>query len=353
CKQEWKTGCKCVKVSERSNDVKFGSRHRDKSPSEPTNGHEISISDSIKGHEVVADKQLSLVGCIYGIQNIGKRSSKVCIQHDRTKILQSMVHYRCNPMTFIFESLQPTSEENANSNLSVLLQWSPFSTEEELLKQDIRIMRDGESKTKDKSVKSVSENYIANHFRHSIRAYLSIFYLKLPETFCIRLPRKVVLYHNIETYLKCHEFISYKSHNNSIVEGELVVTIGFDKNAPNVKPFLSVVGLGKGRGIVGVFEANYIEPAHNKQDFENTNVYQKLVTRLRVMTYEYCCLEYDKVEKELNLKYQSLKSSIKHWLTEDNQKLNENHLIMLDKIIDQGSCNDDLIHERLNLLKEL
>ncbi|GJV73082.1 RNA-directed DNA polymerase, eukaryota, reverse transcriptase zinc-binding domain protein [Tanacetum coccineum] len=256
-------------------------------------------------------------------------------------------------MTFIFESLQPTSEENANSNLSVLLQWSPFSTEEELLKQcesvrhrgtkiiiynlwldvegkmeldfesdleDIRIMRDGESKTKDKSVKSI--------------------------------PGKFVLYHNIATYLKCHEFISYKSHNNRYVEGELVVTIGFDKNAPNVKPFLSVVGLGKGRGIVGVFEANYIEPAHNKQDFENTNVYQKLVTRLRVMTYEYCCLEYEKVEKELNLKYQSLKSSIKHWLTEDNQKLNENHLIMLDKIIDQGSCNDDLIHERLNLLKE-
>ncbi|GJU85607.1 hypothetical protein Tco_1293153 [Tanacetum coccineum] len=38
-------------------------------------------------------------------------------------------------MTFIFKSLQPTSEEHANSNLTVLLQWSPFSTEEELLKQ--------------------------------------------------------------------------------------------------------------------------------------------------------------------------------------------------------------------------
>ncbi|GJX79788.1 RNA-directed DNA polymerase, eukaryota [Tanacetum coccineum] len=55
----------------------------------------------------------------------------------------------------------------------------------------------------------------------------------------------------------------------------------------------------------------------------------------------------------------SLKSSIKHWLAEDNQKSNEhihniqNHLIILDKIFDQGSCNDDLIHERSNLLKEL
>ncbi|GKD02854.1 microrchidia 6-like protein isoform X1, partial [Tanacetum coccineum] len=103
----------------------------------------------------------------------------------------------------------------------------------------------------------------------------------------VKIPGKFVLYHNIATYLKCHEFISYKSHNNRYVEGEVVVTIGFHKDAPNTKPFLSVVGLGKGRGIVGVLEANYIEPTHNKQDFENTNVYQKLVTRLRDMTYEY------------------------------------------------------------------
>ncbi|GJV66834.1 microrchidia 6-like protein isoform X1 [Tanacetum coccineum] len=258
-------------------------------------------------------------------QSIGLLSYTFLTQSGYDRIVVPMVHYRWNPMTFIFESLQPASEEHANSNLSVLLQWSPFSTEEELLKQcesvrhrgtkiiiynlwlddegkmeldfesdpeDIRIMWDGESKMKDKSVKSVSENHIANHFRHSLRAYLSILYLKLPETFCIRLRGKVVLYHNIATDLKYHEFISYKSHNNrhgrgGRVEGEVVVTIGFHKDAPNVKPFLSVVGLGKGRGIVGVLEANYIEPTHNKQDFENTNVYQKLVTRLRVMTYEY------------------------------------------------------------------
>nr|GEW05903.1 protein microrchidia 6-like [Tanacetum cinerariifolium] len=272
-------------------------------------------------------------------QSIGLLSYTFLTQSGYDRIVVPMVHYRWNPMTFIFESLQPASEEHANSNLSVLLQWSPFSTEEELLKQcesvrhrgtkiiiynlwlddegkkeldfesdpeDIRIMWDGESKTKDKSVKSVSENHIANHFRHSLRAYLSILYLKLPETFCIRLRGKVVLYHNIATDLKYHEFISYKSHNNrhglgGRVEGEVVVTIGFHKDAPNVKvhgfsiyhkrrlilPFLSVVGLGKGRGIVGVLEANYIEPTHNKQDFENTNLYQKLVTRLRDMTYEY------------------------------------------------------------------
>ncbi|GJU65562.1 RNA-directed DNA polymerase, eukaryota [Tanacetum coccineum] len=62
---------------------------------------------------------------------------------------------------------------------------------------------------------------------------------------------------------------------------------------------------------------------------------------------------------KLKKKLQSLKSSIKHWLAEDNQKLNENkqniqnRLIELDKILDQGRCNDDMIQERSNLLKEL
>lgn len=40
---------------------------------------------------------------------------------------------------------------------------------------------------------------------------------------------------------------------------------------------------------VGVLEANFIEPTHSKQDFEKTNVFQKLVTRLKDMTHEYWC----------------------------------------------------------------
>ncbi|GJU81117.1 hypothetical protein Tco_1283482 [Tanacetum coccineum] len=70
------------------------------------------------------------------------------------------------------------------------------------------------------------------------------------------------------------------------------------------------------------------------------------------------CMESNCILK-LKKKLQSLKSSIKHWLAEDNQKLDENkrniqnRLIVLDKILDQGRCNDDLIQERSNLLKEL
>lgn len=40
-------------------------------------------------------------------------------------------------------------------------------------------------------------------------------------------------------------------------------------------------------GIAGVLEANFIEPTHNKQEFEKTPIFQKLETRLKEMTLEY------------------------------------------------------------------
>jgi hypothetical protein len=39
--------------------------------------------------------------------------------------------------------------------------------------------------------------------------------------------------------------------------------------------------------VLGVLEANFIEPTHNKQDFERTSLFQKLETRLKEMTFEY------------------------------------------------------------------
>jgi len=62
CKQESKTGCKFTKkVYDKSRTVKFGRQNRDRRPSEPIDGHDININDSINGHEtVVADKQSSV-----------------------------------------------------------------------------------------------------------------------------------------------------------------------------------------------------------------------------------------------------------------------------------------------------
>lgn len=37
----------------------------------------------------------------------------------------------------------------------------------------------------------------------------------------------------------------------------------------------------------GALEANFVEPTHNKQDFEKTDLLQKLENRLKEMTLEY------------------------------------------------------------------
>lgn len=267
-------------------------------------------------------------------QSIGLLSYTFLTRQGYTKIVVPMVHYDFNFITGSFNSVQSKSNDNnSNLNLSILLQWSPYSTEEELLKQfenvgshgtkvivynlwldedrnleldfesdpeDICITRDARENMKDASRQAASEQHIANRLRYSLRAYLSILYLKLPETFAMVLRGKVVLYHNVSIDLKYPEFITYKPHTT---DAEVLTTIGFIKEAPLINihgfnvyhknrlilPFFPVIRFSRsrGRGVVGVLEANFIEPTHDKQDFEKTCLFQKLVLRLKDMTTEY------------------------------------------------------------------
>ena len=61
CTQDSKTGCKFIKkVYDKSSEVRCRSQRKEESPSGPTDGHDINISDSMRGQEVVvADKQSS------------------------------------------------------------------------------------------------------------------------------------------------------------------------------------------------------------------------------------------------------------------------------------------------------
>ncbi|XP_071733925.1 protein MICRORCHIDIA 6-like [Rutidosis leptorrhynchoides] len=269
-------------------------------------------------------------------QSIGLLSYTFLTQSGYDRIVVPMVHYQYNFMKNSFDPLHSVNNDNPNSNLSVILKWSPYSTEEELLSQfenvgahgtkviiynlwldddgkmeldfdsdpeDICITWDGKSKVKETSRSAATEQHISNRIRCSLRAYLSVLYLKLPESFVMLLRGKTVIYHNIATDLIHTEYIMYKPHSDGRSEGMVITTIGFDKDSPNVSvhgfniyhknrlilPFHPVVlyADSRGRGVVGVLEANFIEPTHNKQDFEKTSVYQKLVTRLKEMTWEY------------------------------------------------------------------
>ncbi|KQJ99445.1 hypothetical protein BRADI_3g43270v3 [Brachypodium distachyon] len=82
------------------------------------------------------------------------------------------------------------------------------------------------------------------------------------------------------------------------------VTVGFVKDAKHhvpiqgfnvyhrnrlIKPFWRVWTLpgSQGRGIIGVLEVNFVEPAHDKQDFERTNSLSRLEARLILMQKKY------------------------------------------------------------------
>ncbi|PIA61815.1 hypothetical protein AQUCO_00200068v1 [Aquilegia coerulea] len=268
-------------------------------------------------------------------QSVGLLSYTFLRQTGHDRIVVPMVDYEFEASTGKLRNLSSNSAEPVSANLSMILQWSPYGTEEELLKQfdnmghhgtkviiynlwfndDGELELDFESDTEDiliagakKSIKPrqamLTQQHIANRFSYSLRAYSSILYLRVPKNFRIILRGRVVEHHNIANDLKFPEFILYKPQKISgNTEAAVVTTIGFLKDAPQVNihgfsvyhknrlimPFWGVISQtnSRGRGVAGVLEANFIEPTHNKQEFEKTAVFQKLEARLKDMTLEY------------------------------------------------------------------
>ncbi|ESQ34891.1 hypothetical protein EUTSA_v10006991mg [Eutrema salsugineum] len=262
-------------------------------------------------------------------QSIGLLSYTYLTRTGHDRIVVPILDYEFKASTSEFVTLQ--DREHYISSLSILLEWSPFSTEAELLQQfdnvgshgtkviiynmwlnsDAKLELDFDSVAEDillegnieKTKCKIANDHIANRFSHSLRVYLSILYLRIPETFKIVLRGKVVEHHNIADDLKYPQYILYKPQVAGHGGAEVVTTIGFLKEAPKVNlsgfcvyhknrlimPFWQVLSTtnSKGRGIVGALEANFVEPTHNKQDFEKTVLLQKLENRLKEMTIEY------------------------------------------------------------------
>uniref|UniRef100_A0A2P2K6Q7 MORC family CW-type zinc finger protein 3 isoform X2 n=1 Tax=Rhizophora mucronata TaxID=61149 RepID=A0A2P2K6Q7_RHIMU len=269
-------------------------------------------------------------------QSIGLLSYTFLTRMGYDRIVVPMVDYEFNTKTGKLEISHRYGSEHYRSNLSMLLQWSPYSTEVELLKQfddiklcgtkviiynlwlndDGKMELDFDTNTQDiriggdiKKVETVTawrmvnEQHIANRLCYSLHAYLSILYLRIPETFKIVLRGQVVEHHNLANDLKFEEYILYRPQSGGTIEGQVVTTIGFLKEAPHVGvhgfnvyhknrlilPFWPVVSYAnsRGRGVVGILEANFVQPTHNKQDFKRTSLFQKLEGRLKEMTWEY------------------------------------------------------------------
>ncbi|XP_074588124.1 protein MICRORCHIDIA 6-like isoform X2 [Curcuma longa] len=265
-------------------------------------------------------------------QSIGLLSYTFLRETGCDDIIVPTADYEFDELTDSFKRLYRNDEKHFSSNLSTILEWSPFNTEGKLLAQfndighhgtkiiifnlwlndDGNIELDFQSDAKDimisEAQRQVQKNkldskQVANRLRFSLRAYISILYLRIPQNFRIVLRGEVVKPHNIANDLIYRECILYKPHVCGVSEASIVTTIGFLDGAPNVNvhgfnvyhknrlilPYWKVANnsYGKGRGVVGVLETNFIKPTHDKQDFEKSVLYQRLESRLKEMTYEY------------------------------------------------------------------
>ncbi|XP_021891957.1 protein MICRORCHIDIA 6 isoform X1 [Carica papaya] len=265
-------------------------------------------------------------------QSVGLLSYTFLRQLDYDRIVLPAVDFKFSSSTGAFIPIRDHGEEHFSSNLFMLLKWSPFATEEQMLKQfddigphgtkiiiyNLWMNDNGEMELDFDSdpedihitgdprllVSQRIDQHIANRYQYSLRAYLSILYLRLPTHFSIILRGQLIQHHNIADDLKLHEFILYEPQASGTEEAKVVTTIGFLKEAPHVNihgfciyhqnrlilPFWPAVknaSGSQGRGVVGVLEANFIQPTHNKQDFERTSLFQKLETRLKQMTAEF------------------------------------------------------------------
>ncbi|TSK45890.1 MORC family CW-type zinc finger protein 3 [Bagarius yarrelli] len=152
---------------------------------------------------------------------------------------------------------------------------------------------------------------------YSLRAYLSILYLK-PRIQIILRGKKVQTklvaksLSMIENDVYKPQFIvSFKKKNERVK-----ITFGFNyKNKDHygimmyhnnrlIKSYEKVgcqiksSGLRSGVGVVGVIECNFLKPAHNKQDFEYTKEYRLTIAALAIKLNEYWREKKEKKAKE-------------------------------------------------------
>lgn len=235
-----------------------------------------------------------------------------------------------------------SSVSDWNKNVDTVVQWSPFSTEADLLRQ-FSLMKDHGTRIiiynlweddqgyleldfsadphdiqirgvnrDEKNIQMAKKFPNSRHFltyRHSLRSYASILYLRLPPGFRIILRGKDIEHHNIVNDMMYSEKVTYRPQPGADgvpkdTNMMAVVTIGFVKDAKHhidvqgfnvyhknrlIKPFWRIWNAAgsDGRGVIGVLEANFVEPAHDKQGFERTTALSRLEARLVQMQKTY------------------------------------------------------------------
>ncbi|XP_057841830.1 protein MICRORCHIDIA 2 isoform X2 [Cryptomeria japonica] len=276
-------------------------------------------------------------------QSIGLLSYTFLRLTGKDDTIVPMVDFELHPDLGKPTMLIRSTKDDWLRNLNTIMQWSPYKTENELMnqfedigphgtkiiifnlwlnddgileldfdtdKEDIRLRDGGKPEKSLPSQKlKLLRSSISYRLRYSLRVYVSILYLRKQPKFEIILRGKPVEHHSIADDLKLPKVITYKPQVGNVskdttMEAFVAISIGFAPEAPAINvhgfnvyhrnrlitPFWTIWPSNtdsRGRGVVGVLEANFIEPAHDKQDFERTALLLRLEARLRQMTADY------------------------------------------------------------------
>ncbi|XP_010943619.2 protein MICRORCHIDIA 7 [Elaeis guineensis] len=302
-------------------------------------GNGFKTSTMRLGADVIVFSRSCAKGGRRPTQSIGMLSYTFLRNTAKEDIVVPMLHYEKGQT---WNKMEQSSLVDWSTNLETILQWSPYSSEADLLQQfssmkdqgtriiiynlweddqgeleldfdadkhDIQVRGVNRDERKIQMAKQFPNSRHFLTYRHSLRSYASILYLRLPHFFKMVLRGKEIEHHNLVNDMMLKQEVTYKPHPSA--DGVprdpnmvAVVTIGFVKDAKNhidvqgfnvyhknrlIKPFWRVWSAAgsDGRGVIGVLEANFVEPAHDKQDFERTTILSRLEARLVQMQKTY------------------------------------------------------------------
>ncbi|XP_072524819.1 MORC family CW-type zinc finger protein 3 isoform X2 [Salminus brasiliensis] len=154
-------------------------------------------------------------------------------------------------------------------------------------------------------------DHIVPEMDYSLRAYLSILYLK-PRIQIILRQRKV----QTKLVSKSLSMIENDVYKPQFINERVKITFGFNRknkdhygimmyhNNRLIKSYEKVgcqiksSGQRSGVGVIGVIECNFLKPAHNKQDFEYTKEYRLTIAALGIKLNDYWREKKEKKAKE-------------------------------------------------------
>uniref|UniRef100_A0A0D3F519 Morc S5 domain-containing protein n=1 Tax=Oryza barthii TaxID=65489 RepID=A0A0D3F519_9ORYZ len=238
-------------------------------------------------------------------QSIGMLSYTFLRETRKDDIIVPMIDYEKGQQ--YWKRMMRTTSIDWQTSLATIIEWSPYSSEAELLQEF--------SSIKEQGTRIIIYNLWENEqgeleldFDTDVNSYASILYLRVPSVFQMILRGKEIEHHNIIGDMMMKNHVIYKPVMTDGFPRDIDmmtdVTIGFVKDAKHhipiqgfnvyhknrlIKPFWRVWALPgiQGRGVIGVLEVNFVEPAHDKQDFERTNSLARLEARLNLMQKKY------------------------------------------------------------------